>query len=129
MSSRSHMRPGQHSHIDFVLLALRGRKVGFEKVVKLVDGLVATLKNEQKDDENKKAYCEAQFDSADDKKKALERSISDTQTVIEETKEGLATLADEIKALKSGIVDLDKAVEEATEQRQAESAEFKELVA
>merc|ERR550532_3862544 len=127
--SRSGMRPGQHRHIDFVLLALRGRKVGFEKVVKLVDGLVVTLNSEQKDDENKKEYCEGQFDSADDKKKALERSISDTKTVIEETKESLATLAEEIKALKVGIVALDKAVEEATEQRKAESAEYKDLVA
>merc|ERR1719350_2316419 len=107
--SRSSMRPGQHRHIDFVLLALRGRKVGFEKVVKLVDGLVVTLNNEQKDDEHKKA---------------LERSISDTTTVIEETKESLATLAEEIKALKAGIVALDKAVEEATEQRKADSAEY-----
>merc|ERR1719414_2078749 len=87
-SSRSRMRPGQHRHIDFVLLAMRGRKVGFEKVVKLVDGLVATLNKEQQDDEHKKAYCEAQFDSTDDKKKALELAISDTTTVIEETKEG-----------------------------------------
>merc|ERR1719410_2946346 len=127
-SSQSRMRPGQHRHIDFVLLALRGRKVGFEKVVKLIDSLVVTLNNEQKDDDDKKAYCEAQFDSADDKKKALERSISDTTTVIEETKERLATLAEEIAALKAGIVALDKAVEEATEQRKAESAEFQELV-
>jgi len=123
------MRPGQHRSLDFVLLALRGRKVGFEKVVKLIDGLVATLNTEQEDDEHKKAYCEAQFDSTDDKKKALERSISDTTTVIEETKESLATLAEEIKALKAGIVALDKAVEEATEQRKAESAEYKDLVA
>merc|ERR1719297_608314 len=126
--SRSGMRPGQHRHIDFVLLALRGRKVGFEKVVKLVDSLVVTLNKEQKDDDNKKAYCEAQFDSADDKKKALERSISDTTTVIEETKESLATLAEEIAALKAGIVALDKAVAEATEQRKAEAAEYQELV-
>merc|ERR1719336_359231 len=126
--SRSGMRPGQHRHIDFVLLALRGRKVGFEKVAKLVDSLVVTLNNEQKDDDNKKAYCEAQFDSADDKKKALERSISDTTTVIEETKESLATLAEEIKALKAGIVALDKAVAEATDQRKSEAAEYQELI-
>merc|ERR1719350_1637834 len=129
VGSRSHMRPGQHRRLDFVLLALHGRKVGFEKVVKLVDGLVVTLKNEQKDDEHKKAYCEAQFDSTDDKKKALERSISDTTTVIEETKEGLETVTDEIKALKAGIVALDKAVAEATVQRKAEAVECKELVA
>merc|ERR1719330_763124 len=42
---------------------------------------------------------------------------------------GLATLAEEIKALKAGIVALDKSVEDATEQRKAESAEYKDLVA
>merc|ERR1719336_1873491 len=52
-----------------------------------------------------------------------------TETVIEESKESLATLAEEIKAVKAGIVALDKAVAEATEQRKAEAAEFKDLVA
>merc|ERR1719322_1094015 len=59
---------------------------------------------------------------------ALERSISDTTTVIEETKESMATLAEEIKALKAGMVALDKAVEEATEQHKSESTEYKDLV-
>merc|ERR1719322_2017042 len=59
---------------------------------------------------------------------ALENSISDTTTVIEETKESLATLAEEMKALKAGIVALDKAVEEATEQHKSESTEYKDLV-
>merc|ERR1719367_1587916 len=124
--ARSHMKAGHH-RLDFVLLALHGRKVGFEKVVKLIDGLVATLKLEQQDDEHKKEYCEAQFDNTDDKRKVLERSIADIEPVIEERKEGLATLIEEIKALKAGIVALDKSVADATAQRKAESAENKDL--
>merc|ERR1711957_534145 len=77
---------------------------------------------------DKREYCNAQFDQADDKKKGLERSISDSNTVIEESKEGIATLADEAKALKAGIVALDKQVSDATEQRKAEEAEHKELM-
>merc|ERR1712021_156252 len=57
-----------------------------------------------------------------------ERSISDSNTVIEESKEGIATLAEEAKALKAGIVALDKQVSDATEQRKAEEAEHKELM-
>jgi len=125
--ARSHMQPGHH-RLDFVLLALHGRKVGFDKIVKLIDGLVATLKTEQQDDEHKKEYCEAQFDLADDKRKVLEHSIADTDTVIEESKERLATLIEDIKALQAGIAALDKSVAEATAQRKAESAETKELV-
>merc|ERR1712238_528773 len=58
----------------------------------------------------------------------LERSISDSNTVIEESKEGITTLAEEAKALKAGIVALDKQVSDATEQRKAEEAEHKELM-
>merc|ERR1712085_80123 len=105
-----------------------GRKVGFDKIVKLIDDLVATLKKEQNDDDDKKEYCNTQFDQADDKKKGLERSISDLATVIAESQEGIATTAEEIKALKAGIVTLDSAVSEATEQRKEEEAEHKDLM-
>merc|ERR1712238_101676 len=88
-----------HHRLDFIMLALNGRKVGFDKIVKLIDDLVATLKKEQNDDDDKKEYCNTQFDQADDKKKGLERSISDLATVIAESQEGIATTAEEIKAL------------------------------
>jgi hypothetical protein len=115
-------------HLDFILLALNGKKIGFEKVIKMVDDLVATLKTEQQDDNDKKEYCGAQFDTTDDKKKALERSVADLETVIAESKEGISTLAEEIAALKAGISALDKSVSEATEQRHAESAAYKDLM-
>merc|ERR1719486_668572 len=75
-------------NVDFIALALHGKKIGFGKVIKMIDDLVATLKQEQVDDNNKKEYCGAQFDESDDKKKALERSIADLETVIAESKEG-----------------------------------------
>merc|ERR1712194_801242 len=56
----SFLKPG-HARMDFILLALRGKKVGFDKIVKLIDGLVATLKKEQDDDDHKKEYCSTQF--------------------------------------------------------------------
>jgi len=114
---------------DFIALALHGKKIGFEKVIKMVDDMVALLKAEQLDDEHKKEYCAAQFDTADDKKKGLDRSISDSEATIESAKEGIATLIEEIAALEAGIKALDKSVAEATEQRQAENADYKELMA
>merc|ERR1719316_1718579 len=91
--------------------------------------MVATLKTEQEDDEHKKEYCAAQFDQSDDKKKSLERSISDLETAIEEAKEGIATTQEEIEALGKSIKALDKSVAEATEQRKQENADFQELMA
>merc|ERR1719352_2183184 len=56
---KSAKKPHMHSvPLDFIALALRGKKVGFEKVIKLMDEMVVTLKKEQVDDGNKKEYCE-----------------------------------------------------------------------
>jgi len=117
------------ARLDLLMLALRGKKIGFEKVVAMVDDMVSTLKTEQADDDHKKEYCLAQFDIADDKKKALERSVSDEETAIANAKDGIATLKEEIAALEAGIKALDKSVMEATEDRKAEHEEFSELMA
>merc|ERR1719331_3295862 len=95
----------------------------------MIDEMVETLKTEQLDDDHKKEYCAKEFDLADDKKKALERSVSDLNTAIEDAKEGISALDGEIAALQAGIKALDKAVAEATEQRKEENEEFTELIA
>merc|ERR1712217_672071 len=76
-----------------------------------------------------KEYCAQQFDQADDKKKSLERKVSDEESAISAAKEGIATLTDEIEALEAGIKDLDKSVAEATAQRKEEHVDFKDLMA
>merc|ERR1719269_74361 len=91
--------------------------------------MVVTLKQEQADDDAKKEYCNKEFDTADDKKKSLERKISDLDTTIDDTKEGIETTKEEIAALTEGIKKLDKAVAEATEQRKEENEDFTELMA
>jgi len=114
--------------LDFIALAIRGQKVGFAKVIKLIDEMVGTLNQEQLDDEHKKEYCAAQFDLSDDKKKALEKSVSDLGTAITEAKDGIVTLVGEIDALEDGVKALDKSVAEATEQRKEEHEEFTETM-
>merc|ERR1719329_1390421 len=115
--------------LSFLALALQGKAVDFSKVLKMIDEMVTVLKSEQRDDDDKKEYCSAQFDLADDKKKELERSVSNLEKAIEKAKEGIIALADEIKALQEGIAALDKSVAEATEQRKEENVDFKELMA
>jgi len=120
---------GKPSKLDFILLALDGKKVGFEKVIKLIDNMVVTLKKEQQDDDHKKEYCTVQLDIADDSKKELERAISDSEKAIAESQDTLNTVNEEIKTLQDGIVALDKSVAEATEQRKDENADYTELMA
>merc|ERR1719375_470788 len=116
-------------HLDFIALAIQGKKIGFEKVIGMIDEMVATLKTEQADDDNKKEYCAKEIDLADDKKKSLERSIKDLDTAIEDAKEGIAASKDDIAALEKTIKALDKAVAEATEQRKEENEDFQQLMA
>merc|ERR1712204_6517 len=118
-----------NAKLELLALALEGKKIGFEKVIKMIDDMITTLKVEQADDEAKKEYCATAFDQADDKKKGLERAVSDLETTIENAKEDIAKLGEEIDALKAGIKELDKMVTEATEQRKEENEDFKELMA
>merc|ERR550537_1650300 len=119
----------QSTQLDLVMLALRGKKVGMEKVIKMIDDMVILLGKEQVEDDNKKEYCETEFDKADDQKKAQERQISDLEKAIAEEEGAISTLAEEIAALEEGIEALDKSVAEATEQRKDENAEYLENLA
>jgi len=119
----------KHPRLDFIALAIQGKKIGFDKVIKMIDEMVATLKKEQLDDDHKKEYCAKQFDLSDDKKKSLERAVADLETVIAETKDGISTLKSEIESLKDTIKALDKSVAEATEQRKEEHEDFTQLMA
>merc|ERR1719362_2357591 len=113
--------------LDLIALALKGKSQGFEKVIGMIDEMVANLKKEQADDEAKKEYCDKEFDTSEDKKKELDLSVSDSATAIEELEGSIATLTEEIAALNAGIKALDKAVAEATEIRKEENADYKEL--
>jgi len=123
---RSH---GADPQLDFITMAMRGKKIGFEKVLKMVDDMVVELKKEQVDDDTKKTYCAKQFDLSDDKKKGLEQKISDLDTSMDEAKDGIATTTAEIKSLQDGIKKLDKSVAESSEQRKQEHEDFTELMA
>merc|ERR1719150_2504551 len=121
-------KPG-HDHIGFIALALEGKKIGFDKIIKMIDDVIASLKIEQADDDAKKDYCAKEFDAADDKKKGLERAYADLETAIANAKEDIAKLAEEIDVLTAAIKELDKNVMEATEQRKEENEDFKQLMA
>jgi len=115
--------------LDLISLALRGKKVNFDKVIKMVDDMVALLKKEQQDDDDKKEMCEMQLDKAEDDLKVLETTISDLEKSLADGKEEIATLTDEIAALTAGLAELDKQVEEAMVNRREENEDYEALMA
>jgi len=110
--------------VDLIALALRGKKVDFAKVITMIDDMVVLLGKEQQDDDHKKEFCTMQFDLADDKKKELERTVSDLEKTIAEDTELLATVKAEVEALQEGILQLDRQVAGATMQRKEEHEDF-----
>merc|ERR1719487_2359989 len=114
--------------LDLIALTLRGKKIGFEKVIAMIDEMVANLKAEQVADDDKKEDCTVSLDTADDKKKELEHSIAGLETSITKTTDAIAATKEEAEALEDAIKALDKMVAEATEQRKEEHEDYTELM-
>merc|ERR1719183_2031146 len=110
--------------LDLIELAMHGGKMGFDKIIKMIDNLVVDLKAEQGIDNDKKSYCEAEFDKAEDKKKGLEQDVSDLEKAIADGEESIGSLAAEIKALTKGVKDLDASVADATDARKSEHDDY-----
>merc|ERR1719453_140547 len=106
-----------------------GGAVDFSAITKMIDEMVGVLEAEEKDDEKHKVWCTGELTStADSTEKATATAASLDASISESTDEA-ATLAEDIKALQTGITVLDKDVATATEQRKAEHAEYLETIA
>merc|ERR1719201_3064696 len=109
--------------LNLISLAIKGKKVSFDKVLKMIDDMISLLGQEQRDDNDKKEYCEKLIDKTEDDVKQLELEVSDLAKAIADYKEQIATLGEEVSALEDGIKSLDKQVAEATEDRKEEHEE------
>merc|ERR1719284_1749442 len=109
--------------LNLISLALKGKKVSFDKVLKMIDDMVELLGKEQTADDEKKEYCEKTLDKTEDDLKMLELTVSDLGKAAADLKETISTLTSEIGSLEDGIKALDKQVSEATEERKEEHAD------
>merc|ERR1719301_196646 len=112
------------AELALIEFGLKSKAVDFSKILAMIDGMAKVLGEEQKEDDNTKAYCDKELTKTAQEKKDTEEAISASEAAIEEMTDESATLADEIKRLGKEVKDLDKAVAEATEQRKEEHGEF-----
>merc|ERR1719387_2183715 len=122
-------RKNKNVAIDLIAMSLHSKKVSFDKVITMIDEMVALSAKQQAEDDAKKTYCEGAIDETEDKIKEQELTISDLEKVIDETDGSITTLGEEIKVLEEEIYKLDKDVAIATEQRKEEHADFLETKA
>merc|ERR1719240_31795 len=125
MLEKSLAKAGKHkAQLELIELSLKAKKVDFSKILAMIDGMEAVLKEEQQDDDTQKAFCDTDIEKSAAEKKDTEEAIAASQAFIEETTAESASTGEEILSLQKEIKDLDKAVAEATEQRKEEHAEF-----
>lgn len=118
------LRNSKDPRVDLLAVAIRGGKQGFEKIVDLINKLAATLKEEQRGDDEKQAFCEEKFDKTEDQVKVLNNNVADLDTALESNEESISALKAEIRSLTDAIKALDKEVGEYTDQRKQEHADF-----
>merc|ERR1719399_1189776 len=99
-------------------------KVDFSSVMKMIDDMVALLTKEQKDDEQHRDYCNGEFDSSDDEKKATEQKLAGLTSSISSMRDEIAAISDKVTELKGENAALDKSMADATATRKEENADF-----
>jgi len=116
----------KHSaQLKMVMLALKSRNAGgFDKVVQMIDGMIAVLAKEQADADAKKDYCHEELNKSEGEEKVLKTAVQNVETEVAQNEDELAQLKSEITQLQQGIADLDKMVVTSTQQRKQEHEEY-----
>merc|ERR1740138_421856 len=107
-----------------MLMALSSGVHGFEKVVGMVDGMVGVLEGEQSKDDETDVWCLAELDKAKEDAKATGVNIGELEAAVDQARDDIQTTTSQMDELKAGLVELDKSVAEATEQRKKEHDEY-----
>lgn len=116
-SARKHHRS---QHLDLIALAMHSKTANFDKIMKLIDDMVALMNKEQGADDAKKEQCAKDLDEAEDEKKEIAHTLGNMEKSIADLKARLETVSDEVKGLENTIAILDKEVAENTAQRKDE---------
>jgi len=110
--------------IDFLSMTLSGHQANFGKVMKMIDEMIAMMKEKAAADIDRVEYCKQQINRAQDKKKGLKTKLSGEKHKIAEQDELVAATDSDIKASREIIESLDAATAGAGKQRKAEYTEY-----
>merc|ERR1719424_196890 len=103
--------------LNLISLTLRGKKVSMVKVIKMIDDMTKLLKNEQIADERKVSYCKKEIAKTKDILQGLKLKIGDYSKAIDNHKEKISAINEDIAKATKSIQDTDKQVKAADDQR------------
>jgi len=110
-------------------LALAAQLDSFTEVKRMMDTMVAELKEQQKEEAEFKAYCNKQFDENEKATYGKNEYKGDLESKLDTLAALMAKLQKEIAEAKAQIVATEVEIKKASENREAENAEFQTIVA
>merc|ERR1719265_1132758 len=111
-----------------ILLATSMRTDPMAAVKGQIDAMVVELKKTQKEEDEKKEYCRTELRKNEVDTRTQKKEKADTEQKMEDLKLTASTLAEEITALKSDVLNTQVEMKKAGEVREAENKEFQVTV-
>merc|ERR1719498_635564 len=115
-------------HEQLAALAVSVQLDAFTKVKKAIDDMVTDLKGQQEAEVKKKAYCNKEFDENEKMTYTTKETLKDLEDKIAGLEATIEKLTEEIAAAKAEIKDMEVAIKQASEDREAENKEYQEEV-
>jgi hypothetical protein len=110
--------------VELAQLALRAQDDTFGKVKGLIRDMVKRLQKKAAEEADHQAYCVAERKENSAKRDDITNKLNGFAARLQQAKADEGDLKEAIAQLSSDIVDLDAAMQEATKQRQKESADY-----
>lgn len=127
-AAKAEQKEQSNLQVNLLLLALKGKKANFGRILKMVDDMLATLKSEDAADVKKKRSCMKENEETSDSLVDIKEEIKSKSKVITDREETLKTLKVEIGHLADKIKQIDKAMAQSTSDRKANHEDFVQLL-
>jgi len=108
-----------HPRTQFIMLALKGKKIGTDEVMRMIDKMLENLEEESTSEAKKKQNCRGEYRLVASREASLQ-SQQQAEESLRDVQERFLEMEDDLKRMERSIQELDNSVEKATELRQAE---------
>jgi len=110
-------------------LALSTKLDAFTKVKEAIDQMVAELEKQQEDQIAHKDFCNKELDENETNQAVKQDELDDLTTLVEESKVKISDLNNALAELNKQNKEMKVSMQRASEDREAENAEFQQLIA
>lgn len=119
---------GKIDNPQIALIATAVKFDGIRKVVEMIEAMIVELKDQQGDEVKQRDYCIAELDKNTREMDAEYDKRDQLTAQIDDLTETIRKLTEDIKTTKSEIAEMQTQMKRASENREAENADFQQAV-